>query len=137
MNTLQARVESIEEQTPFCIVHLSLASGELKLVKTERPSWLDVGDPVECQIAEDCVSVCLPEVKNEISIENKVNGYVIMMRGNALLTELTVKSEWGILVALITADASRRLDIVKGTEVTLLMKALDFRLYPARMSAFA
>ena len=131
MNQIQAKVEGIKSDAFFNIIHLGVnCETRLKLLKTELPPWLDVGDTVACHIAEAALSICKGDHDSDVSIENRINATVTDVIQGDVLSEIRFDTQCGALKSLITTDAYERMDIHKGESVVLLLKAVDIKLAP-------
>jgi len=130
MNALKAQVETIQGDTIFNIVGLNINNVRLKLLRTEIPPWMDIGDTVECQIQEASISVCKGAEEGNVSIENHIDGVVKNILKGDVLCELTLDTLCGEIKSLITSDACERMGMCLGEEVTLLLKAVDIKLHP-------
>ncbi|MEA1920068.1 MAG: TOBE domain-containing protein [Campylobacterota bacterium] len=130
MNALRAEVETIQGDEFFNIVELNINNVKLKLLKTEIPPWMDIGDTVECQIQEASISVCKGAKEGNVSIENHIEGVISKVLVGDVLCELTLDTPCGEIKSLITSDACRRMSMSRGERVTLLLKAVDIKLHP-------
>jgi molybdopterin-binding protein len=130
MNALRAQVETIQGDDFFNIVELNINSVKLKLLKTEIPPWMDIGDTVECQIQEASISVCKGAKEGNVSIENHIDGVITNILKGEVLCELTLETLCGNIKSLITSDACERMSMSLGEKVTLLLKAVDIKLHP-------
>jgi molybdopterin-binding protein len=130
MNALRAQVETIQSDDFFNIVELNINSVKLKLLKTDLPPWMDIGDTVECQIQEASISVCKGAKEGNVSIENRIDGVVKSILKGEVLCELTLETPCGEIKSLITSDACERMGMCRDEPVTLLLKAVDIKLHP-------
>lgn len=130
MNALKAKVESIQSDEYFSVVLIRTKEAVLKLLKTDLPRWLEVGDEVECQIQEASVAICKGAHEGEVSIENHIAAKVDAFRKGEVLSEVTLDTPCGKVVSLITTEAMERMRIEKGSGVTMLLKAVDIKLKP-------
>jgi molybdate transport system regulatory protein len=131
MNQIQAKVEGIKSDAFFNIVHLGVnCEARLKLLKTELPQWLGVGDTVECHIAEAALSICKGDHNSDVSIENRIDATVKGVQKGDVLSEVRFDTQCGELKSLITTDAYERMEIENGEHVVLLLKAVDIKLAP-------
>lgn len=133
MNLLSATVGEIRYEGGFTFVTVKCGDIAVKMVKTGALSWPEAGDPVECRIPEASVAICRSAGATEISIENRIAGTVVAHRSSACLTEVTLTTAIGPMVALVTRDAFARMALEVGSEIVVLVKAVDVTLWPARM----
>jgi len=130
MNTFKAEVAKIDSQGEFYIIHVHVKRDLLKLLKLELPAWLSVDDKVECSIQEAAISICKGDDDDRVSIENRIEAEVVEFREGDLLSEVTLSTACGPVVSLITTQARKRMQIEKGNNVMLLLKAVDIKLDP-------
>ncbi len=128
MNTFSAKVEAIKSDEFFSCITVRTQDTELKLLKTQTPKWLRIGDEVECRIQEAAIALCQGE--GNVSIENHLAGQLHHFRKGIVLSEVSVTTPCGILHSLITTDAFERMELCEGCNVTLLFKAVDIKLLP-------
>jgi molybdopterin-binding protein len=128
MNTLNATVEAINSDPFFSCITLRTHETTLKLLKTQTPKWLRVGDDVQCHIQEAAIALCRGE--GDVSIENHLAGELHHFRKGVILSEVSVTTPCGILNSLITTDAFERMELCEGCKVTVLLKAVDIKLLP-------
>ncbi len=130
MNTLKAIVEEIKSDEFFSCITVRANDTELKLLKTEAPKWLRVGDEVECRVQEASIAICKGAKEGSVSIENHLSGELQHFRKGTVLSEVSVETPCGKLNSLITTDAFERMELCEGCNVTLLLKAVDIKLMP-------
>lgn len=130
MNTLKAIVEEIKSDEFFSCITVRANDTELKLLKTEAPKWLRVGDEVECRVQEASIAICKGAKEGSVSIENHLAGELQHFRKGTVLSEVSVETPCGKLNSLITTDAFERMELCEGCNVTLLLKAVDIKLMP-------
>lgn len=130
MNTLKAIVEEIKSDEFFSCITVRANNTELKLLKTETPKWLRVGDEVECRVQEASIAICKGAKEGSVSIENHLSGELQHFRKGTVLSEVSVETPCGKLNSLITTDAFDRMELCEGCNVTLLLKAVDIKLMP-------
>jgi len=130
MNTFAARVEEIKSDQFFSCITVRANNTELKLLKTQLPKWLRIGDEVECRVQEAAIAICKGAKEGSVSIENHLNGELQHFRKGLVLSEVSVNTPCGKLNSLITTDAFERMELCEGCNVTLLLKAVDIKLTP-------
>ena len=128
MNTFTAKVEDIRSDEFFSCITVRMNETQLKLLKTEKPLWLSVGDEVECRVQEAAIAICKGAKEGSVSIENHLRGELQYFRKGTVLSEVNVQTPCGPMNSLITTDAFERMELCEGCEVTLLLKAVDIRL---------
>jgi molybdopterin-binding protein len=135
MNTFPARVEEIKSDEFFSCITVKVNDTPLKLLKTEAPKWLRIGDEVECRVQEAAIAICKGAKEGSVSIENHLSGELHHFRKGVVLSEVSVDTPCGKLSSLITTDAFERMELCEGCRVTLLLKAVDIKLLPVLDSA--
>lgn len=130
MNAMVARVEDIKSDEFFSCITVRVNDTDLKLLKTEVPKWLHVGDEVECRVQEAAIAICKGAKEGSVSIENHLSGELQHFRKGTVLSEVSVDTPCGKLNSLITTDAFDRMELCEGCNVTLLLKAVDIKLMP-------
>ena len=130
MNAMVARVEEIKSDEFFSCITVRVNDTDLKLLKTELPKWLRIGDEVECRIQEAAIAICTGTKEGSVSIENHLSGELQHFRKGTVLSEVSVDTPCGKLNSLITTDAFERMELCEGCNVTLLLKAVDIKLTP-------
>lgn len=130
MNAMVARVEDIKSDQFFSCITVRVNGTDLKLLKTEVPKWLHVGDEVECRVQEAAIAICKGAKEGSVSIENHLSGELQHFRKGMVLSEVSVDTPCGKLNSLITTDAFDRMELCEGCNVTLLLKAVDIKLMP-------
>lgn len=130
MNTFNAKVQEIKSDEFFSCITVCTNDTELKLLKTEVPSWLHIGDKVECRVQEAAIAICKGAKEGSVSIENHLSGELQHFRKGSVLSEVSVETPCGKLNSLITTDAFDRMELCEGCNVTLLLKAVDIKLMP-------
>lgn len=130
MNAMVARVEEIKSDDFFSCITVRVNDTDLKLLKTEVPKWLRIGDEVECRIQEAAIAICTGTKEGSVSIENHLSGELQHFRKGTILSEVSVDTPCGKLNSLITTDAFERMELCEGCNVTLLLKAVDIKLTP-------
>lgn len=130
MNAIFAKVESIKSDEFFSCITVRVKDTLFKLLKTEAPKWLRIGDEVECRIQEAAIAICKGAKEGSVSIENHLSGELQHFRKGLVLSEVSVETPCGIMNSLITTDAFDRMQLCEGCAVTLLLKAVDIKLLP-------
>lgn len=129
MNIIVAKVTNIEPGEVVSFIQLESAGIKLRVIKSQLPIWLSVGDTVQCEIHE--ASVCISkECPGKVSIENRISARLKDIRTHDSLCELTLESDMGEVVALITELAFDELDLKKECEATMLMRGIDLSIEP-------
>jgi len=129
MNQILAKVVNIEPGEIVSYIQMKCDSVSLRVMKTSLPTWLGVGDTVQCNFQE--ASVCVSkECLGRVSIENKIPGVLKEVRRNDSLCELSFDSAIGRIVSLITSQSYAEMELEKGCEATMLVRSVDVNLEP-------
>lgn len=127
MNKLVGKIKEIKVMDVVTYIDVEIKNTEVRLIKFKVPEWLSVGDTVYCQFPE--ASVCVSkECPGKVSIENRIPSTLIDMRKSESLCELTLESEVGVIVSLITTEAYEELELEKDCEATILLRGVDINL---------
>ncbi|MDD2368902.1 MAG: hypothetical protein PHQ90_06330, partial [Sulfuricurvum sp.] len=97
MNAMVARVEDIKSDEFFSCITVRVNNTDLKLLKTEAPKWLRIGDEVECRIQEAAIALCTGSKEGSVSIENHLSGELQHFRKGLVLSEVSVDTPCGKL----------------------------------------
>ena len=114
MNAFTAKVEEIRSDEFFSCITVRANDTHLKLLKTQTPQWLQVGDEVECRVQEAAIAICKGAKEGSVSIENHLRGELQHFRKGAVLSEVCVETPCGKLNSLITTDAFERMELCEG-----------------------
>lgn len=129
MNKIEAVVTDIEQTDIVTYITAKHADTSIRLIKTKTPLWLDKGESVYLAFQE--ASVCISkECPGRVSIENRVPGTVQRIRSKGSLCELTIESDIGTIVSLITEKACEELGLSEGCRATMLLRGVDIQLEP-------
>ena len=129
MNQILAKVVTIVPGEVISYIQVQSDSVSLKVIKSSLPTWLNVGDTVQCSFKE--ASVCVSkDCPGDVSIENKVPGILKETRRNDLLCELSFDSVIGKVVSLISSQSYDAMQLEEGCEATILIRGIDIRLEP-------
>lgn len=129
MNTIEAKVQKIEETGVVTYIHINSGNTVITIIKSQTPKWIGVGDEVRCSFYETSVSVS-KGCPGKVSIENRVPATLKEVRKNNSLCELTFESAIGNIVSLITLRAYDNLELEKGCRATMLLRGVDIDLKP-------
>jgi molybdopterin-binding protein len=132
MNKLLATVEGIEETDVVTYIHVNSGDTKMQLIRSQKPTWLKVGDKVYCNFQEG--SVCVSkDCPGKVSIENTLPVTLQNVRKNNSLCELTLKSkDFGEIISLITSNAYDKLELQEGCSATMLLRGTDIKIEPVQ-----
>ncbi len=130
MNKISATVDVIERMDVVSYIYVNSGDTVIRLIKSEIPGWLEIGDKITCTFREASVSIS-KECPGKISIENALPATLKEVRENASLCELTLESDVGSVVSLITSSAYENLGLEPGCRATMLLRGIDINIEPA------
>lgn len=129
MNQIVATVQEINHTDIVSYIKASCSETILILIKTKVPSWLCIGDEIECNFQETSVSVS-KDCPGKISIENMIPVRLKEVRKSESLCELTFESDIGNVISLITMRAYDALELEEGCKATILLRGVDINIEP-------
>jgi len=129
MNQIVAKVEKIEETGIVTYIHIKKNNTVLTIIKPQTPKWISIGDEVYCNFQEASVSIS-KNCPGRVSIENRLPSVLKEVRKNKSLCELSLESNIGNIISLITCRAYDELELEKGCNATLLLRGVDIKIEP-------
>lgn len=103
----------------------------IKAVLIDTPKtapYLIVGREVTLMFKE--TEVILATKVGMLSIDNEINGSIKAIENGALLSRICLSSSAGEIVAVISADAAKKLELTEGKEATAMIKLNEVILSP-------
>jgi ABC-type molybdate transport system ATPase subunit len=129
MNHIEAKVTQINTSDIVTYIDVQSADTQIRLIKFKAPSWLCVGDTIDCSFPE--ASVCVSkDCPGKVSIENRLPAKLLEIRTSDSLCELTFESDMGTVVSLITMEAFENLELEIGCSATMLLRGVDISFAP-------
>ncbi|MDD5202907.1 MAG: hypothetical protein PHH41_07175 [Sulfurimonas sp.] len=129
MNHIEAKVTQINTSDIVTYIDVQSADTQIRLIKFKAPSWLCVGDTIDCSFPE--ASVCVSkDCPGKVSIENRLPAKLLEIRKSDSLCELTFESDMGRVVSLITMEAFENLELEIGCSATMLLRGVDISFAP-------
>lgn len=125
MNTLSASVITIDNSSHLCALGVSYGNDLFELILVETPS-LDCGDTVTLVFKE--TEVILQKSAFQISSANTLNGIIKSIESGIVLTSVTLSYHETSIVALITTNAYKRLELSIGDEVIWMVQPSEISL---------
>ncbi len=130
MNILKGSIQEIEVNGDLSIVRVSVGDNLFSTIVIDTPEtagFLHVGNEVKVIFKETEVIIGVGDMSG-ISLRNKLPGKVLQIDSDKLLSKLRMETEVGEITSIITANAVRQLQIVKGMEVTAMIKTNEILL---------
>lgn len=130
MNILQGSIQEIEVNGDLSIVRVLVGDNLFSTIVIDTPEtagFLHVGNEVKVIFKETEVIIGVGDMSG-ISLRNKLTGKVLQIDSDKLLSKLRLETEVGEITSIITANAVRQLQIVKGMQVTAMIKTNEILL---------
>jgi len=130
MNILKGSIQEIEVNGDLSIVRVLVGNSLFSTIVIDTPEtagFLHVGNEVKVIFKETEVIIGVGDMSG-ISLRNKLSGKVLQIDSDKLLSKLRLETEVGEITSIITANAVRQLQIVKGMEVTAMIKTNEILL---------
>ena len=130
MNTLKGIVESVTVKKSLSLVKIKVGPYNMTTIVIDTPDsspYLKRGKPVSVIFKE--TEVILGKGNNhQISLQNKVNGTIASIESGDLLSKVSLETEVGKIVSVITTNAVKQLELGIGVEVTAMVKTNEVML---------
>ncbi|MEH0153252.1 TOBE domain-containing protein [Limibacter armeniacum] len=130
MNRLSGHITNIRVSGSMSLVTVKVATIELQTIIIETPetaAYLKVDHPIHILFKETEV-VIGTDTEHAVSLTNKIKGSLAVIEKGSLLSKLTIESEVGNLIAIISSDAVRQLDLQQNDTVIAMIKLNEIML---------
>jgi molybdopterin-binding protein len=130
MNVLNAEIVSFDVKKGLSLVKLNVGGISLTSIVIDTPesvSYLRNGGNVKVIFKETEVIVG-KGIDHQISLQNKFPGTVAEVESGDLLSKVSIDTAVGIITSIITNNAVKQLGIVRGAEVTAMVKTNEIML---------
>lgn len=130
MNILKGYIEAIEVSGELSLVQVKTGKVLLSTILIDTPDTTDfliVGHKVKVIFKETEVILGIGDMSG-VSLRNKIVGKVIQITSDNLLSKVSIETSVGLITSIITSNAVRQLKIVKGQEVTAMIKTNEMML---------
>lgn len=134
MNSISGTITAIESNIHFSLVDVivgEIVFTAMLLETPQRAPHLKVGNKVAVLFKETEVSLA-KNLSGQISLRNRIKGTVQHMRCGDILCEIVLNCNGLLLTSIITARATRRLNLQDGDAVEALIKANEVSLMEVR-----
>lgn len=124
MNRYKAKVKSIKSEGSLSLIQLDINGipiTSIILDDSENQKNLEGKSELDVIFKETEVVIATSSVEG-ISMRNQIPGTVLKVELSSLLARLTLQTDIGELVSIITAGSVKRLGIKEGLKVTALIK---------------
>ncbi|MBX2941743.1 MAG: TOBE domain-containing protein [Cyclobacteriaceae bacterium] len=130
MNTLKGIVSNLKTTGHMTLVELKVGKYLLKSIVLETPQsapYLKIDNTINVLFKETEVIIAKGDL-TPMSLQNRINGVVSKIERGEILGRLTLDSDIGEIVSLITTSAIDQLILKKGDNVTAMVKTNEIML---------
>jgi molybdopterin-binding protein len=125
MNTLSARVTTIDSSKHLCALGVTVFTDPFDLILVETPSFSQ-GDSVTLVFKE--TEVILQKSALQMSSANTQKGRIESIESGIVLTSVTLTYHKTTIISLITTNAYKRLALTIGDEVIWMVQPSEISL---------
>jgi len=130
MNVLNGKITAIKTKGSLSLVQINVSDIFLNTIIIETPktaSYLKKGTPIKVVFKETEVIIA-KGTTNNLSLQNKVLGSIFEIEKGDFLSKITIDSEVGKIVVIITTEAVEELQLNINDEVTAMMQTTEIML---------
>lgn len=130
MNILKGNIESIKVNGDLSIVKVRTGKILLSVILIDTPesaAFLKIENQVRVIFKETEVILGVGDMSG-VSLRNKIKGNVSHIESDALLSKVTIETEIGPVTSVITTGAVEQLSIIKGMQLTAMIKTNELML---------
>ena len=130
MNILKGHINEIRVNGDLSIVKVGIGNIEFSTILIDTPetaTYLQLDNEVNVIFKETEVILGVGDMTG-ISLRNKIRGTVSDIESDILLSKVIISSEIGNITSIITSNAVKQLGIVKGLELTAMIKTNELLL---------
>lgn len=130
MNVFEGKISSIKTNGSISLIGLDINDVIINTVVIETPdtaAYLAKDHFVKVMFKETEV-VIGKGIHHAMSIQNKIVGNILDIEKGELLSKLTVNSDIGDIVAIITTDSMLKLELKVRDQVTAMIKTTEIML---------
>lgn len=130
MNVFNGHINEIRVNGDLSIVQVGIGNIEFSTIVIDTPetaTYLQLGNEVKVIFKETEVILGVGDMTG-ISLRNKITGTVSDIESDILLSKVIIDSEIGNITSIITSNAVKQLGIVKGLELTAMIKTNELLL---------
>jgi molybdate transport system regulatory protein len=124
MNSLKGEIEHVEISGNLSLVTIKVVECQFKSIIIETPDTVDyltVGGCVDVLFKETEVIIAIGE-NLQISLRNKMISTISSIEKGTLLAKLTLETNAGDVVSIITSNAVENLNLTVGAQVMAMVK---------------
>ena len=130
MNILNGKIATIKTKGSLSLVKINVNGIFLNTIIIETPktaSYLKQGNPIKVVFKETEVIIGKGTTQN-LSLQNKVIGTILEIEKGDFLSKITIDSEVGKIVVIITTGAVEELQLTLNDKVTAMMQTTEIML---------
>lgn len=130
MNILTGTIDAIETKQNLSLVRVRVQDLHLTAIVLDTPEssdYLEIGKPVRVIFKETEVIIGAGD-NHRISLRNKLPGTIQAIERGELLSRITIDTQAGAIVSIITTRSVDQLDLQTGSEVTAMVKTNEMML---------
>ena len=131
MNVFSGHISNIQVNKSLSMVAVQIREGiELKTMVVETPttaSYLRTGNTVRVLFKETEVMVAKKDY-GPISIQNIISGVIKKIERGVLLSKLTITTDIGAIVSILTTEAIDEMMLLEEQEVVAMVKVNEIML---------
>lgn len=122
MSQIIATIKKINSIDNLNIVEFDFNDITLKMMSLDLNENIKINKKVKLNVKPSNV-ILAKNLEGEISLSNRLVAIIEDIENGKLLSSITLKINTTILESLITVDSSKRMNLKKGEEVIVLIKA--------------
>jgi len=129
MNKIKGKIVDIKSSGSVSLVKINANNHVISsiLLKNDSDSFIKMEAQVTVLFKETEVIIATGKVA-DISLQNKFSGPIINLEKGAILSTLTVQTEIGNIVSMITTNAVDQLNLSLNDTVTAMIKSNEIML---------
>ena len=130
MNILKGEIESVTVRKSLSLVKIKVGNFHLTTIVIDTPEsspYLHPGNSVNAIFKETEVIIGKGN-DHQISLQNKLTGTIESIESGDILSKVTLETEVGKIVSVITTNAVTQLQLTIGVEVTAMVKTNEVML---------
>jgi len=131
LNSINGKISHTESEGSFQLIEVTAGTDKFKsiIIKNDAEHY-QKGDDVILHFKETEVSLASKKLP-EISLQNQIEGKIIRLEKDLLLSRLELDTVHGPLASIITTASAERLDFVVGGQAVALIKTTEVMLSKA------
>ena len=131
MNRFKGNISSIEVQGALRLYQVDLGATTFSAIVISGNSRLEamgLGDEISVVFKE--TEVVIGKEAPKVSLQNRIEGTIISIQIESVLSKLSLNTAIGRLEAIITSNAVKQLQLEKGSLVNAMIKTNEVMLAP-------